>query len=150
MNCGVGGVNQEVIHVDDEPSFGLVVLKNMIHQRLECRRGVAQSKEHYVRFEESMRSDERCLPVVIGFDLNIVVPPSDVKFRKNLRPFQVVDQWKGIRIFYSMRVQISVVLAWMKRSVFLWNKEEGRSLRRFGRGDLARLQMFFDEFLARI
>ncbi|KIJ10552.1 hypothetical protein PAXINDRAFT_85878, partial [Paxillus involutus ATCC 200175] len=41
MESRIRGVNQEVIHIDDEPSFSLVILEYVIHQCLECRRRIA-------------------------------------------------------------------------------------------------------------
>ncbi|KIJ21299.1 hypothetical protein PAXINDRAFT_63851, partial [Paxillus involutus ATCC 200175] len=82
--------------------------EDVIHQRLECWRGVAKSKEHNVRFEESMRRDERRLPTITRFDLNVVVSPSDIEFRKDLRSFEFIDEvgneGKGICVLDSVGV----------------------------------------------
>ncbi|KIJ08200.1 hypothetical protein PAXINDRAFT_89212, partial [Paxillus involutus ATCC 200175] len=82
--------------------------EDVIHQGLECRRGVAESKEHDVRFEESMGRDERRFPSITWFDLNVVVSPSDVEFRKDLRSFEFInevgDERKGIRVLDGMGV----------------------------------------------
>ncbi|KIJ18822.1 hypothetical protein PAXINDRAFT_70722, partial [Paxillus involutus ATCC 200175] len=90
--------------------------EDMIHQHLECWRGVAKSEEHNVRFEESMGRDERCLSTITRFDLNVVVSPSDIEFRKDLRSFEFINEvgneGEGIRVLDSMGVQISVILAW--------------------------------------
>ncbi|KIJ06958.1 hypothetical protein PAXINDRAFT_91198, partial [Paxillus involutus ATCC 200175] len=92
------------------------VLEDMIHQCLECRRGVAKSKEHDIRFEESMGRDKRRFPTITWFDLNVVVSPSDIEFRKDLRSFEFIneigDEGKGIRVFDSVGVQVSIILAW--------------------------------------
>ncbi|KIJ07641.1 hypothetical protein PAXINDRAFT_90090, partial [Paxillus involutus ATCC 200175] len=89
--------------------------EDVIHQRLECWRGVAKSEEHYIWFEESMGRDERRLPTITRFDLNIVVSPSDIEFRKDLRSFEFINEvgneGKGIRVLDSVGVQISVILA---------------------------------------
>ena len=41
MGLGVRGCNEEVIHVDDEPSFSDHVPEGVIHESLECDGGVA-------------------------------------------------------------------------------------------------------------
>ncbi|KIJ09341.1 hypothetical protein PAXINDRAFT_87570, partial [Paxillus involutus ATCC 200175] len=90
--------------------------EDVIHQRLECWRGVAKSKEHDVRFKESMGRDKRRFPTITWFDLNVVVSPSDIEFRKDLRSFEFIyevgDERKGIRVLDSVGVQVSVILAW--------------------------------------
>ncbi|KIJ07542.1 hypothetical protein PAXINDRAFT_90237, partial [Paxillus involutus ATCC 200175] len=89
--------------------------EDMIHQRLECQRRVAKPKEHNVWFEESMGRDERRFPTITRFDLNVVVSPSDIEFRKDLRSFKFINEvgneGKGIRVLDSVGVQISVILA---------------------------------------
>ncbi|KIJ10733.1 hypothetical protein PAXINDRAFT_85569, partial [Paxillus involutus ATCC 200175] len=90
--------------------------EDVIHQRLECRRGVAKSKEHNIRFKESMGRDEHRLPMITRFDLHVVVSPSDIEFRKDLRSFEFINEvgneGKGIRVLDSVGVQVSVILAW--------------------------------------
>ena len=38
--------NEEIVHVDDEPSLSNHVPKRVVHELLECGRGVAEAKEH--------------------------------------------------------------------------------------------------------
>ena len=60
--------------------------------------------------------------------MNVVISPMDVKFRKVEEVVEVVnkvsDKGEGISILDSMFIQVSVVLYWVKFSVFLFNKEE--------------------------
>ncbi|KIJ06335.1 hypothetical protein PAXINDRAFT_92163, partial [Paxillus involutus ATCC 200175] len=90
--------------------------EDVIHQRLECRGRVAKSKEHDVRFEKSVGRDKCRFPTITWFDLNVVVSPSDIEFRKDLRSFEFVnevgDEGKGIRVLDSVGVQVPVILAW--------------------------------------
>ena len=75
--------------------------------------------------------DEGCFPLVSTLDMNVVVPPSDVKFGEDLGVFhlvnEVLDQWERVGILDSVGVDISIVLAGLKsvRSVLLIDKEEG-------------------------
>ena len=59
--------------------------------------------------------DEGHFPLVSILDMNVVVPPSDVKLGEDLGVFylvdEVLDQWEGIRILNSVGVDISIVLA---------------------------------------
>ena len=71
--------DKEVVHVDDEPSFGNHVLEGVIHESLECHWGVGKSKEHYRWFKEAFVHDEGSFPLMAVLDANIVVSPADVK-----------------------------------------------------------------------
>ena len=47
----IRGEYKEVVHVDDEPSFNDHVSEGVIHEALECGRGVVETKEHNGGFE---------------------------------------------------------------------------------------------------
>ena len=51
MKGGVRGIDKEVVHVDDEPSFGDHVLEGVVHELLESSGRVGESKEHDCGFE---------------------------------------------------------------------------------------------------
>ena len=80
----VGGVDKEVVHVDDEPSFSDHVAKRVIHEALEGGGGVGKPEEHHSGFEEAFVGDEGCFPLVTVFDLYVVVPPPNVEFSEDL------------------------------------------------------------------
>ena len=82
--------DEKVIHVDDESSFSNHVLEGIIHEPLECVRGVAETKEHNCRFEESLVSDESHFPLVTILDTNVVIPPSNIKLGEVASIFQLV------------------------------------------------------------
>ena len=79
MEDGVGGVDEKIIHIDDEPSFGNHVAEGVVHEVLKCGGGIGKSKEHNGGFEQSFVGDEGCLPLVSVFDSYVVVFPVDVK-----------------------------------------------------------------------
>ena len=82
--------DEKVIHVDDELSFSDHVPEGIIHDSLERGRGVAETEEHNHRFKESSVCDESHLPLVAIFDMNIVVPPLNVKLGEVVSVFQLV------------------------------------------------------------
>ena len=84
MEGGVGGVDKEVIHIDDKPSFSNHVAEGVVHKMLESGGGVGKSKEHHGGFEESLMGDEGRFPLVTVLDPYIVVPPSYVKLSEDL------------------------------------------------------------------
>ena len=75
----------QVVHIDLEPSFGNHIGENMIHECLKRRRSVAEPKKHDSGFKEAERGDERCFPLVFLPDANVVITPSNIKFRSEER-----------------------------------------------------------------
>ena len=71
--------NEEVVHIDDEPSFGNHISKGIIHELLERCGRIGKSEEHYCWFEEAFVSDESSFPLVAVFDVDIVIAPVDIK-----------------------------------------------------------------------
>ena len=53
LNVGgfIGREYEEIIHVDDKPSFSNHIVKEVIHEVLGCGRGVIETKEHNSGFE---------------------------------------------------------------------------------------------------
>ena len=128
----VWGGDEEVVHVDDEPSFSDHVVERVVHESLECGGGVAQTKEHDGGFKESFVGDEGRLPLVTILDMDVVVPPSNVEFCEVASIFLLVhevgDEGKGVGVTGGVFVEVSVVLARMKFSILLFDKEERRCL----------------------
>ena len=79
MGLWVRRGNEEVIHVDDKPSLSDHVSERVIHELLECSGGITETEEHNCQFKESFVCNEGGLPLVTVFDLNIVVPPTNIK-----------------------------------------------------------------------
>ena len=46
MGHRVGGGNEEVIHIDDKPSFGNHVSEGVVHESLKCSGRVVETEEH--------------------------------------------------------------------------------------------------------
>ena len=80
MESGVGGVDKEIIHIDDKPSFGNHVAEGVVHESLKGGGGVGESKEHHGRFEKSFVGDKGGFPLVTIFDSYVVVPPPNIEF----------------------------------------------------------------------
>ena len=79
MGLGVRGGGEEVVHIDDEPSFSDHVSKRVIHEPLKCSWRVAEAKECDHWFEESFVGDEGCFPLVSILDTNIVIPLMNIE-----------------------------------------------------------------------
>ena len=95
---------------------------------LGCGRGVAKTKEHDGGFEESFVGDEGHLPLVIIFDTDIVVPPTNVKLGEVASIFQLVyevgDKVEGVCVAGGVFIEVVVVLAGVELAVLLLDKEE--------------------------
>ena len=72
--------DEEVIHIDNKPSFSNHVLEQVIYELLECSRGITEVEEHDHWFEESFMGNEGHLPLVTVLDADIVVSPAKIKF----------------------------------------------------------------------
>jgi len=92
VSSGVGGEDEEVVHVDDEPSFSNHVSEGVIHKSLEGGRGVGETEEHNSRFEEAFVGNEGSLPLMSIFDVYVVVAPSNVKLSENLGISEFIDE----------------------------------------------------------
>ena len=107
-------MNEHVVHVYGEPPFSQFILEDGVHHGLKGRGGVGESKEHYIWFEQSLVGDEGCFPLVSIFDVDIVVPPSDIEFREEFRSFdscnEFGDEGERVAIFYRPFIDFSIVL----------------------------------------
>ena len=147
----INRVHHEVVHIDDEPSFGKVISEDVVHECLKRRRRIALAKEHHRRFVKPIRSSESGLPLVGLLYPNVVISPSDIEFRKVARVFERIDEIRdtreGVGVFDRMRIDIAVVLARAERSILLRHEEERGRLRGLGRDDLSFLEILIDEHL---
>ena len=109
------GVYSQIIHIDLEPSFGDHIGKNVVHECLKGRRGVAESKKHYSGFKETKRGDERCFPLIFLSDANVVITPSNIEFGEQCGVLHIIDQLRDegerIPVADSVGVEISIILA---------------------------------------
>jgi len=92
LGSGVGGEDEEVIHVDDEPSFCDHVPEGVIHESLESGRGVGEAEEHDSRFKETFMGDEGGFPLMSIFDADVVVAPSNIEFCEDFSIPEFIDK----------------------------------------------------------
>ena len=132
MGLGIRRGDEEVIHVDDEPSFSDHISEQVIHESLECGRRVAKSKEHNCWFKKSFVGNKGCLPLVTILDADIILPSTNVECSEVVSIFQLVhevrDEREGIGVTGGMLVEVSVILTEMEFAILLLDKEEGGCL----------------------
>ena len=80
------------VTVYNKPFFGDHVSEGVIHESLECCRGIGESKEHDCWFKEPFMGDEGSFSLVTIFDADIVIAPSDIEFGKQFGIFELIDE----------------------------------------------------------
>ena len=127
-------MDTQVIHVNLQPTLSNHVSEDMVHECLKHGRSIAKAKEHNHRFVKTKGSDKCGFPLVFFMNLDIVISPSNVELGQKGRILHVSNQFrnegKRVSVVNSMAVQVAVVLAGSKGSVFLGNEEEWGGLRR--------------------
>ena len=143
------GVYPQVVHIDLEPSFGDHIGENVVHERLESGRGVAEPKKHYGGFKETKRGDECHFPLIFLSDADIVITPSNIEFGEQCGVLHVIDQLRDegerISVANSVGVEISIILTRSQSSVLLRYEEKRRGLWGLQGYNTSRLQVFINE-----
>ena len=132
MGCWVRGGDEEVIHIDDEPSFSDHVSEGIIYELLECGRRVTQVKEYDCWLKKSFMDNKGSFPLMTVFDSYVVISQTNIRLGEVSSLFQLVykvgDEEKGICIARSMFIEIVIILARAEFAILLFYKEEERSL----------------------
>ena len=92
MSFSVRGEDEQVIHVNKEPSFGDHVLEGVVHEPLESGWGIHHPEEHDHGLEEPSMGGKCPLPLVSILDLYIVISPSDIELGKQLCFLEFVEE----------------------------------------------------------
>ena len=86
------GVDEEVVHIDNEPSFSNHIPEGVGHESLESGGGIGHAKEHNHGFIESPVGNEGGFPLVSILDLDIVISLLHVKLGEDLGIFEFVNE----------------------------------------------------------
>ena len=92
VSGSVGGEDEEVIHIDDKPSFSDHVPEGIVYESLEGGGGVGETEEHNCRFKEAFMGDEGGFPLVSVFDAEVVVAPSNIKLGEDFSISEFIDE----------------------------------------------------------
>ena len=87
-------VDAEIIYIDFKPTFCDHISEDVVHKCLEHGWGIAKPEEHYCRFKESKGSDKRSLPLICFLNLDVVVPPTDIRLGEQGGILHVVDEFR--------------------------------------------------------
>ena len=128
MGGRIRGVNEEIVHVNDKPSFCDHIAKRVIHEALESGGGIGETEEHHRRFKESFMGDEGSFPLMPVFDSDIIVFPSDIKLSEDFRPLEFIDEvgneGKRVCITNGVFIDVAIVLTGSETTILLFDKEE--------------------------
>ena len=128
MGGGVRGVNEQIVHVNDKPSFRNHVAKRIVHKTLESGGEVSEAEELYCGFKEPFVGDEGGFPLMSVFNSDIIVSPSDIKLGEDFCSLEFVDkvgnEGKRVCVTDSVFVDIAIVLTGLEATIFLFDKEE--------------------------
>ena len=95
--------------------------------------------------------DEGHLLLVTIFDVDIVIPPTNVELGEVVSVFQLIyevrDERKEVGVVGGVFVEVSIILARVEFAILPFDKEEWRHLGGVGRADLSCSQVFFKEVL---
>ena len=86
------GVDEEVVHVNDEPSFFNHISERVGHESLKSGGGVGHAEEHNSGFIESLVGNESSFPLVTVLDPDVVIPPPYIKLGEDLGIFEFVNE----------------------------------------------------------
>jgi hypothetical protein len=107
-----GAVDQNVIE-EHKHKPAEVGAQDFVHERLECRRGVAQPERHHQELVEAVVGAERRFVDVLGSHPHLVVPRPQVELGEEVRPIELiqelVDDGDGERVLDGEGVQGAVV-----------------------------------------
>ena len=85
--------------------------------------------------------DEGCFSLMFILDVDIVVPPSDIKLGEVFCIFEFIDEVRDegerIGILDGMFIQVAVILEGVEFPILLFDEEEGEGLGRVGGADLS-------------
>ena len=86
------GIDEEVIHVNDEPSFCNHIPERVGHKSLKNGRRIGHAEEHDSGFIEPSVGNEDSLPLVAFLDSDIVISPLYIKLGEDLAIFEFVNE----------------------------------------------------------
>ena len=121
----------------------MIFSENVVHHGLKGGRTVSEAEEHHQWLKESAVGVEGGLPFISFFHTDIIETPSDVQLCEVSRPseflYQLGDEQEQVFVLHCDGIQSTVVLHQAEGSVFLFDEEDWRGHRGFGRSDVAGL-----------
>jgi hypothetical protein len=106
------------------------VVKNKLHGPLESGSSILKAKRHFSIRECTPRTNKICFMLVLGLDLNLIVPKKTVHERKYLTTRTCIDdlvnKWGWKIVFQETFVQVVKVHTYMDCTLLLVDKNRFR------------------------
>src|SRR6266702_2731632 len=111
--------NSDVVHINVNSRPERFVLEddiavNVVHHRLKCCWRISESEVHNCWFEKSVSGFKCCFLFVSLANVDIVVPPSNIKLRIDVRvakvAYKIRNQGKGVLVSNGEGIDLSIVL----------------------------------------
>ena len=119
--------NEDIVHVDEEPSSNQLMDEQVIHHMLKNGRRIAQAEEYNCQFKQSIFHDKHSFSFMFFSNADIVVTCAYVHFCEQLFSFQFVNQIGNAREGVGVDgpfIDKTIILTGLFISRFLLNKEE--------------------------
>ena len=135
--------NEDVIQIHHHYSFHNEFSENVVHHGLEGGRTVSEAEEHHQWLKQSVVGAEGGLPFIPFFHVDVIETPSDIQLCEVSCPseflYQLGDEREWVLVLHCDGIQGTVVLHQVEGSIFLFDEEDRRGHRGFGRLDVAGL-----------
>src|SRR5882672_9981396 len=93
------GEDEDIVEVDHYEDVSHV-LEDMIHEGLECSRGIGESHGHNQEFEGAILGSEGCFQLMASSNMHVVVASVQVEFGVDLGAAELVqevgDKWDQV------------------------------------------------------
>ena len=84
-------MNPQVIHVYFKPFLCDHIGKDVVHECLECWRGITEAEKHDSGLKKAKGSDEHGFPLVFLLDANVIISLLDVELGKQCGVLHVIN-----------------------------------------------------------
>src|SRR5581483_10074182 len=125
-------INQDVVYEDNHELIQIWSTYSVHQIHKDCW-SVRQTERHDQEFVVTITSSERCLGNIFLSNSHLMVSGSKIDFGEVCRSLQLIKQIvnarKRITVLNSNLVQLPVIDAHAKRSIFLFDEQHGGSPR---------------------
>jgi hypothetical protein len=108
MICPSFAVNENVIYKDGH-TLAKKWCQHRVHCQLESSRPPSHAIRHYHVFIVVTMSLKSCFGDILWVHLNLVIPGTKIQTRKPHCSLKLINNWKGILVFYCEGVETTVV-----------------------------------------
>jgi hypothetical protein len=140
MVRGVGGVDEDVVEVDDDEVVDVLV-EDIVDEVLERGRSVGEAEGHDEKIERAVAGPEGRLPFVPEVDPEQVVGTSEINLSEDLGGGELLkergDRRDRIAVFAGPSIELPVIDAKPKSPVLLLGEYDRGTDRRLRRSDEA-------------